>query len=199
MNDRAARMQPQFFDGAAGRLFGVQFEPATGTPRASVLIIPPFAEEMNKSRRMLALQARALACAGLRVLMIDLYGTGDSEGDFADARWEIWIDDLKRCASRLARADPTPLSLLGVRIGALLAADLLAELEGVERLALWQPVSSGAQFLTQFLRMKLAPTCWAAGPPTWERSAVSSRSSGPWRSRATVLRSNSQRRSRQIL
>ena len=49
----------------------------------------PFCEEMNKARRMAALQSRRLAALGYSVLQIDLFGCGDSSGDFADAR-EIW-------------------------------------------------------------------------------------------------------------
>src|SRR3546814_1526626 len=49
--------------------------------------------EMNRSRRMAALQARALAALGIDVLLLDLFGTGDSAGDFRDARWEIWRED----------------------------------------------------------------------------------------------------------
>ncbi len=49
---------------------------------------------MNKSRRMAALQARAFAAMGFGVLQIDLFGCGDSSGDFSDARWDIWKQDL---------------------------------------------------------------------------------------------------------
>ncbi|HZF16066.1 MAG TPA: hydrolase 2, exosortase A system-associated [Steroidobacteraceae bacterium] len=156
MSGRVAQTQPRFFDGVAGRLFGIEFAPIGAAARATILIVPPFAEELNKSRRMLALAARALAALGYRVLTVDLYGTGDSEGDFADARWEIWIEDLRRLAATGASGTASPVSILALRAGSLLAADLIADGAGVERLALWQPVSSGAQFLTQFLRLKIA-------------------------------------------
>ena len=52
---------------------------------------------MNKSRRMAALQARAFAEMGFGVLQIDLFGCGDSSGDFSDARWDIWKQDLIAC------------------------------------------------------------------------------------------------------
>lgn len=45
--------------------------------RGSIVYIHPFAEEMNKSRRMAALQARALTLAGFAVLQLDLIGCGD--------------------------------------------------------------------------------------------------------------------------
>ncbi len=57
-------------------------------------MLPPFAEEMNKCRRMMALTAYALQAAGLDVLFVDLFGTGDSGGDFADGSLEVWRSDL---------------------------------------------------------------------------------------------------------
>jgi hypothetical protein len=56
-------------------------EPANA---GAILYVHPFAEEMNKSRRMAALQARPVR-SRLTVLQIDLYGCGDSDGNFADA------------------------------------------------------------------------------------------------------------------
>ena len=50
----------------------------------AVLYVHPLAEEMNKSRRMAALQARALAASGWVVLQVDLFGCGDSDGDFGN-------------------------------------------------------------------------------------------------------------------
>ncbi len=55
------------------------FHPAQGRASgAPLLYLHPFAEEMNKSRRMAALQSRALAEHGYAVLQIDLLGCGDS-------------------------------------------------------------------------------------------------------------------------
>jgi exosortase A-associated hydrolase 2 len=47
--------------------------------------------------------------------------------------------------------------LWGVRLGALLAAELSQHLdEGLERVVLWQPVVSGRHFVRQFLRLRAA-------------------------------------------
>src|SRR5687767_10614876 len=56
-----------------GRRFCL-FHTPQGAVRALVFYIHPFAEEMNKSRRMAALQARSLAEAGFAVLQLDLLG-----------------------------------------------------------------------------------------------------------------------------
>jgi exosortase A-associated hydrolase 2 len=151
--------------GQAGRLFAVRFEPhVRGSARGSLLLVPPFAEEMNKSRRMLTLLARRAAADGWRVLHVDPYGTGDSEGDFADARWEIWRDDLAACGTALRNEHPGPLVLCAVRLGALLALEALQRIDAdVAQLVLWQPVLSGKLATTQFLRLKLASEAMGGG------------------------------------
>jgi exosortase A-associated hydrolase 2 len=124
----------------------------------------PFCEEMNKARRMAALQSRRLAAAGYAVLQIDLFGCGDSSGDFADSRWGIWKQDLQFALGWLKSRVDGPLGLWGLRLGAMLAADVARDpTMGIEHLLLWQPVSNGEQFLTQFLRLRLAAEMLAEG------------------------------------
>src|SRR5688500_5815022 len=84
-----------FEPSASGPRLRCVAEPAGGTVRGVVLLLPPFAEEMNKSRRMCALLARGLAADGWRVVRIDLLGCGDSAGSLRDASWEQWCDDLR--------------------------------------------------------------------------------------------------------
>lgn len=130
---------------------------AQGTPRGKVLYLHPFAEEMNKSRRMAALACRALAEAGYAVLQIDLRGCGDSSGDFGDASWADWLADVRLGLDCLnARAPDGPLWLWGLRAGCLLATETLAQLETPAHLLLVQPPASGKPLLQQFLRLKLA-------------------------------------------
>jgi len=124
--------------------------------KGSILYLHPFAEEMHKSRRMAALQARRFAAEGYAVLQLDLTGCGDSAGDFGDATWEGWLADARRAHAWLSEKHPGPVMLWGLRSGASLAVELANTLSGIERLLLWQPVANGEQFLNQFLRIKLA-------------------------------------------
>lgn len=148
-----------------GNRFCIYHEPAegAGTDRGFVYV-HPFCEEMNKARRMAALQSRRLAAAGYAVLQIDLFGCGDSSGDFGDARWEIWKQDVHAAVRWLQDRLLGRISLWGLRLGATLAADIARERDlGVESLLLWQPVASGEQFLTQFLRLHLAAEMLTGG------------------------------------
>ena len=153
----AACAEPFFLDSEPGQRFCLFHPPAPGPCRGALLYVHPFGDEMNKSRRVAAQQARALAGAGFGVLQIDLYGCGDSSGDFSDARWELWKQDLAAAQRWLAARLGQPVALLGLRLGALLALDYASSCAvAPARVLLWQPVQNGAVFLKQFLRMLTA-------------------------------------------
>jgi exosortase A-associated hydrolase 2 len=150
-----------FLQGGAGRIFctGSLHDPG-GAQRRSALIIPPFAEEMNKSRHVLAALSKSLEAAGHDVLMPDLYGTGDSEGDFGDITLDIWRADID---ATVARLNPQQgLDLVGLRTGALLAADAVSR-HKVGSLTLLHPVVDGRQQLVQMLRLRLASGLMGGG------------------------------------
>lgn len=150
-------MEAGFLEGTRGAVFHVLHPSAVEPIRACVLYVHPFAEELNKSRRMAALQARRFAAAGFSVMMPDLHGCGDSAGDFGDARWEGWLDDLDRCLDRLQQHQSAPLIVWGLRTGCLLLGDWLRSRNiAPPATVYWQPVTNGELFLTQFLRLRMA-------------------------------------------
>ena len=176
--------EPFFLQTDLGQRFCLFHPPAGARCRGAILYVHPFGDEMNKARRMAALQARALAAQGYGVLQLDLYGSGDSSGEFAEARWETWKDDLAAgCAWLSARLD-APLTLGGLRLGALLALDYAhAARHPIARLVLWQPVQNGATFLTQFLRLLTANAMLAEGGD----GKAAAKSGGTSALRATLL------------
>lgn len=156
-NPASARALPFFLDSHPGQRLCV-YHPPAGACRGAILYIHPFGEEMNKSRRAVALQARALSALGYGVLLLDLHGCGDSSGDFSEARWEHWQGDIAAGIAWLGRETGRPVSLWGLRLGALLALEHAngAAAGAIERVVLWQPVHAGATFLKQFLRLRVA-------------------------------------------
>lgn len=147
--------QAFFLEASPGARFCL-YHPPRGRARGAVLHVPAHAEEMNKSRRMVARQARMLSAQGVAVLQLDLYGCGDSDGLSADARWETWRQDVLLALAWLRARTDGPLSLWGLRLGGLLALDAAQECHDLASILLWQPVTEGAAYLTQFLRLRLA-------------------------------------------
>jgi len=151
--------EPLFLRGSAGALFAL-YVPAKKPSDRGVVLVPPFAEEMNRARRMLRLQATALAESRISALLLDPFGTGDSAGDFADARWETWIADLRVAVMALAARGVQRVGLLGMRLGAVLAVAAAATLASpCFATALWQPVVEGNRHLAEW-----ASRTHAAGP-----------------------------------
>ena len=163
MRPASFEIEPFFLDGRQGSLFCIHLYPGDSAPKGGILYLHPFAEEMHKSRRMAAMQARRFAAEGYAVLQVDLAGCGDSACDFGDATWEMWLDDARRAHAWLSAKADGPIILWGSRIGASLAVELANSLPDIERLLLWQPVVNGEQYLNQFLRIKLASEMLSGG------------------------------------
>jgi len=153
----AAAVAPFFLaDETGGQRLGILHRPATDRVRGAIVHVHAFAEEMNKARRMAALQARAFANAGYAVLQCDLLGCGDSSGDFGDATWDAWLADVARAAAWLGARYDAPPTLWGLRAGCLVASEAARRhaLEG--DFVFWQPMTTGKAMLQQHLRLHVA-------------------------------------------
>jgi exosortase A-associated hydrolase 2 len=151
-------LQATFLTGERGRILGVLRRPAHA-PRGGVLIVPPFAEEMNKSRHLFTEVANQLSALGMATAIVDLFGTGDSEGEFVDADWTVWKSDLVTAVDWCRSQGIAVTSLLAVRLGCSLGCEAVRE-QGwqLKRTVFWQPVLSGSRALDQFLRLRVAAT-----------------------------------------
>jgi exosortase A-associated hydrolase 2 len=145
-----------FLKAANGQRFCLYHAPAGTKTKGALIYLHPFAEEMNKSRRVAAMQSRLLAQHGYAVLQIDLHGCGDSSGDFGDATWQSWVKDVMEANAWLRERCDAPLWLWGLRAGCLLATDAAKQLNSPTNFLFWQPVTAGKLFLQQFLRLKVA-------------------------------------------
>jgi exosortase A-associated hydrolase 2 len=157
VNKSKINRYPFFLSTVRGDLFCLYIHPVNTNPRGGILFFPPFAEEMNKARHLMLLQARQLALLGYGVLVLDLYGTGDSQGELGDATWEEWCEDMFQGYNWLLGKNINNISFLSIRLGCLLALDVIHRKRiQIEKLIFWQPITNGNLFINQFLRLRMA-------------------------------------------
>ena len=116
---------------------------------------------------MVARQARALADHGVAVVVPDLTGTGDSAANLEDVSWQGWVDDIVHVVRWAQGQGAESIVLWGHRMGCLLALDVAQMLgQSLGHLLFWQPVHSGKQHMTQFLRVRMAAALASGGSET---------------------------------
>lgn len=151
------KAEPFYLDGPRGRLFAIYHPPQNGIQiKGCFLYIQPLAEEMNRCRQMVAIQAREFSKLGYGCLLLDLYGTGDSEGEYQDGNWDIYLADINAGLRWIAAKGYDHIRLWALRHGAFLALDLARTVPALRKILLWQPVLNGKAAVTQILRIALA-------------------------------------------
>jgi exosortase A-associated hydrolase 2 len=150
--------EPFFFEGEGVELFGVLHSPECPSHATAFVFCAPFGEEKMWAHRVYVSFARELCRSGHFVLRFDYRGTGDSDGDFEDGNLENYLADVRAALGVLKqRADGAAgFGLLGLRFGALVAAVAAERLAEVSRLILWAPISRGADYMQELLRVNLA-------------------------------------------
>lgn len=118
-------------------------------PRAAVLLVPSIAHEERTLCGCVVALGHALADAGLASLLIDLTGTLQSNGDLDTADLgSHWRADIRRGVQHLRQAGFEHVIVIGMRVGALLALDALAD-ESVLGIVSWAPILSGRRFVRE--------------------------------------------------
>ncbi|MEN0137139.1 MAG: alpha/beta hydrolase [Rhodococcus sp. (in: high G+C Gram-positive bacteria)] len=129
-------------------LFGVVDLPADGRCRGAVVLCPPIGKEQVDSYRAMVYLAQQLRARGLLVLRFDYRGTGDSPGaqDDSDAV-AGWLDSIRTAVEYVRNCGVTDIGLVGLRVGALLAAQVAATCAPLRAVTLWDPVIRGRGYL----------------------------------------------------
>ncbi|MGO9198011.1 MAG: serine aminopeptidase domain-containing protein [Acidimicrobiales bacterium] len=162
---------PTWFEDRGTPLFGWLHRPPDENTRATIVICPPVGREHDASYEALRTLADQLAGAGFAALRFDYCGTGDSgdQGTYTDLI-ESWLWSIKAAIRFASDAGEQRIALLGLRIGATLAARVASELGRFEALVLWDPCASGSTFLReQYLLQRLTVRAigGAQAPPDW--------------------------------
>ena len=149
-------MLPRFFGDTGRQLYGV-YHPASAasganvarsTRRSGVVLCYPGPQEYRQAHWAYRRLAALLAAGGVHVLRFDYTGTGDSAGESTDGTLAQWIEDVHAAARELQDvAGVRRTALVGLRLGATVAARACAAGLAVSDLVLWDPVVRGADYL----------------------------------------------------
>jgi len=149
---------PFFFPNVSYNLFGILHEPEKEPNGEGFVFCHPFAEEKLWSHRVFVNFARELARLGYTILRFDYMGHGDSDGKFEQSTIETRVSDI-RCAVQLLNEkikNEYNINLLGLRLGATLAAITAEETENINKLILWDPITNGNTYMKQILIINIA-------------------------------------------
>lgn len=139
-----------FFFGKAKELYGTLHEPAGAPKELAVVLCYPGPQEYHMTYWAFRRLAQQLARAGVTTLRFDYSCTGDSAGEVTDGRLARWAEDVATAAAELKElSGARRLALVGMRLGAALAARAVAKGLKVSQLVLWEPVLTGRRYLEQ--------------------------------------------------
>ncbi len=115
--------------------------PAGGMARGAAVLCPAAGYEYTLAHRALLTLAQGLATAGLAALRLDYDGCGESWGDEEDpGRVTAWQESIPAAVARIRQLGARQVSLVGLRVGAVLAARAAREVDAAG-LVLWDPIA----------------------------------------------------------
>ena len=141
---------PLWFGPPERSLFALVSAPDDGRVSGAAVLCPPMSLEGVCARRTFATLADELAQAGILTLRFDYDGTGDSAGSDEDPdRVVAWLQGVQEAIHFVREAGAPKVAVLGMRLGATLAAAALsgATEPSVDGLVLWDPCVSGRAYL----------------------------------------------------
>lgn len=135
-------------------LFGV-LTPAAGEAKSTaVLICQTWGMEYMRSYSAAKMLGDRLARQGFASMRFDYACTGDSAGYSNEARTGEWLDNVRAAARELReRTGATQIGLVGLRLGALLAAEAVNSGLDASWVVLWDAPPSGATWLQELQRL----------------------------------------------
>jgi alpha-beta hydrolase superfamily lysophospholipase len=140
---------PCYFGEDGRTLFGWNHLPQNAATIGAAVVCPPLGHEYMSSHRTLRHLADRLAASGIAVLRFDYEGTGNSGGEESDPhQFPRWIASVRDAAAELRRRSGHVAALVGLRMGATIAACAAREID-CESLVLWAPCVRGRTFVRE--------------------------------------------------
>ena len=163
-------MVPLYFGTSSARLFGVYHPAESAQPRScGVVICAPFGHEYIRAHRLLRQLAVQLSRSGFHVMRFDYLGCGDSAGEPQIGSPSQWIADITTAIDELRdTSEVRRVCLIGLRLGATLAARAAERRDDVEAVVLWDPIVEGGRHLRE---LQLLQRSWLSDRPGSKRFA----------------------------
>lgn len=148
-------MHPFYFGDSDKQLYGVYDPPRSNTlSDTGVLLCYPMAQEYMRCHWAIRQLVNRLSHAGMHCMRFDYYGTGDSAGMSNDADIDQSRSDVNTGLTELKDiSGASNVSLVGLRLGAAIAATAPVKSHRVRKLVLWDPVVSGSLYLDSLREM----------------------------------------------
>ncbi len=146
----AMSARPTWFGLESSPHFGVIHTPAGGRAIGGIVICPPLGKEHIDTYRGLKVLAQQLCERGFAVLRFDYRGTGDSAGELGtDSALDDYRESIRTAVAYLQASGVPRVGVVGLRMGALLAALTVESIAGVGPIVLWDPVVDGRRYLRE--------------------------------------------------
>jgi dienelactone hydrolase len=163
--------------------FGWLYTPDRANNSIGIVIVPPFGRDETCAHRTLRHLAEIGARRGFITMRFDLDGCGDSAGGDSDPdRVDCWITSVHDACDCVRRAGAANVVLIGVCLGATLAALAALQRKDVTALVAFNPVVRGRRWLHELRALKGAMSL-PPSPSAMEEEGLEA--SGFWLSRET--------------
>lgn len=160
-----ARSVATWFGSPESPLMGWLHSPPGNSVRGGVVICPAYGKELMSATRASRVLAGRLSRAGFLVLRFDYRGTGDSAGSRDDKdQLRSWQDSIVEAIDFVRGFGVQDVSLVGLRLGALLIASCQDRCGPLRSLVLWDPVSSARGYMREQQVMRSMTLAKAADP-----------------------------------
>lgn len=148
-NSEIRELEPFYFGDTTGSpLYGC-YHPAQAARRSTAVVFcAPLGDEGIRIHRAYKQLALRLSRAGFASLRFDYFGTGDSAGEDFEASLRQWQADINLAIEETKqRSGAAQVILIGLRLGAALALRTASHRQDIRGLVLWEPVTSGREYL----------------------------------------------------
>ena len=147
---RSTEVKPIWFGSEERPLFGMFHVPESGFARAGVVVCPPFGRDYLHAHYTLRSLGDEMTARDVCTLRFDYDGTGDSAGTGNEPqRVRAWLDSITAAVATMRASGVESVFVVGMGLGATLAA-LVGEADGnIDGLVLWDPEPSGKAYISR--------------------------------------------------